>query len=332
MLAFASLVVCLFHVAFASHDLFTRNKHERHIQVIRRRAKTYNLTDMYKGQDFFNDWTFFTDPDPTHGYVNYVDETTAQNAELAYVDSTGVAILAVDDTHNVAPGSNRDSVRIGSKKSYDGGLFIVDLAAMPYGCSVWPAWWSVGPDWPAGGEIDVLEGVNLATTNQYTLHTSSGCTIDPPSGGVQLFTAQILGTQCESASGANAGCAFKDSDPRSYGEGFNNAGGGVFAHTWDESGIKIWHFSRADIPTDIISGNPDPSTWPTPSAFFSSQSCDMASHFYQHQLTFDITLCGDWAGSAYSSSGCPGTCQDAVSDPGNFVNAKFKINYVAVYS
>jgi hypothetical protein len=42
-------------------------------------------------------------------------------------------------------------------------------------------------------------------------------------------------------------------------------------------------------------------------------------------------LCRDFAGGAYPSSGCPGTCADHVADPNNFKDAKWKINYVATY-
>lgn len=35
----------------------------------------------------------------------------------------------------------------------------------------------VGPNWPASGEIDIIEGVHTSTTNSMTLHSSSGCTI-----------------------------------------------------------------------------------------------------------------------------------------------------------
>jgi hypothetical protein len=46
----------------------------------------------------------------------------------------------------------------------------------------------------------------------------------------------------------------------------------------------------------------------------------MASHFFVHSLVIDTTLCGDWAGNSnvYASSGCPGTCAQAVSKASNF--------------
>jgi beta-glucanase (GH16 family) len=55
-------------------------------------------------------------------------------------------------------------MRITTTKTYNGGLFIADFERMPFGCSLWPAYWSVGSDWPNGGEIDILEGVNDQTT------------------------------------------------------------------------------------------------------------------------------------------------------------------------
>ena len=224
-----------------------------------------------------------------------------------------------------------NSVRISTNKTYNGGLFITDVFAMPTGCSVWPAWWSVGPNWPEGGEIDIIEGVNTNSQNQYTLHTADGCQLDSTIS-TSLHTAQIVDSQCASSAANNDGCAFIDTDARSFGQNFNDIGGGVYAHLWDNTGIKAWHFPRNAVPPDIDAQQPNPANWGSPAAFWSAKSCDVSSHFFDHVLTFDTTLCGDWAGSVYSSSGCPGTCAEAVSNPSNFDNARWKINYVAVYN
>lgn len=62
------------------------------------------------------------------------------------------------DYKNVAP-YGRQSIRLTSKKSYNSGLIILDLAHMPGGiCGTWPAFWTLGPDWPNHGEIDIIEG------------------------------------------------------------------------------------------------------------------------------------------------------------------------------
>lgn len=283
---------------------------------------------MYKGEDFFSQWDFFTEDDPTHGLVNYQSQGDAESKHLAFVDGDAT-ILAVDATKTLQPGQKRDSVRITSKKKWSAGLFIADFSHMPFGCSTWPAYWSVGPGWPNAGEIDVVEGVNQQSTNQYTLHTSEGCKASKGSVDVSGKPGQT--TQCATIGGDNTGCAYIDTDARSYGQGFNDAGGGVFAHLWDHTGIKIWHFARSDVPSNIQSGSPDPSGWGSPAAFWSSDTCDIGQHFHDHSLVIDTTLCGDWAGAVYSSAGCPGTCEQAVADPKNFKDAKWKINFVAVY-
>lgn len=202
---------------------------------------------------------------------------------------------------------------------------------MPHGCSVWPAWWMVGANWPNNGEIDVLEGVHNQPTNQYTLHTGSGCTLDKTpaaatknvtTGALQAFSSTVLGETCESSDGNNDGCGFLDTDTRSYGAGFNSAGGGVYATLIDSTGVSAWFFSRDDVPCDIDSASPNPAGWGVPAAFWSAATCDPSTHFKGLSLTFDITLCGDWAGATYPSS-CPGTCASAVMDPANFQGAFF---------
>ncbi|KAG2757153.1 glycoside hydrolase family 16 protein [Suillus brevipes Sb2] len=320
--------------------------HSRHRRTpVRRQSsnKTYTIQDLYQGEDFMNQWDFFTGTDPTGGNVNYQSKTDAQSKGLAYVNSCdNSTVLAVDSTSTVASGGQRDSVRITSQKSYNSGLFVIDASNMPVGCSTWPSFWTVGPNWPSAGEIDIIEGVNNQATNQMTLHsgTSQSCSIAKSNSTTDHFTGQVLGTNCYSTQNADAGCGVEDTDTRSFGYGFNNADGGVFALLWDNSsGMSMWHFARADIPADLIAQTPNPSTWSTPAGFWSAQSCDISANFYDHQMVIDTTICGNWAGgSAYSSSGCPGTCSDMVANATNYVvffdavvDAKWVINYVAVY-
>lgn len=39
----------------------------------------------------------------------------------------------------LAVGDKRDSVRISSTALYGGGLFMLDMKLVPWGCAVWPA-------------------------------------------------------------------------------------------------------------------------------------------------------------------------------------------------
>ena len=98
---------------------------------------------------------------------------------------------------------------------------------------VWPSFWTKGPDWPSGGEIDILEAVNRATNNQMTLHTSPGCT--QPAGVVQ--SGMTSGSNCSAGTNSSDGCTVIEEQPNSYGAGFNDAGGGVWATQFDVSGI-----------------------------------------------------------------------------------------------
>lgn len=41
----------------------------------------------------------------------------------------------------------------------------MDAYHMPWGCGVWPAWWSYGPNWPQSGEIDIIEGQYARSPN-----------------------------------------------------------------------------------------------------------------------------------------------------------------------
>ncbi|KAE8148020.1 concanavalin A-like lectin/glucanase domain-containing protein [Aspergillus avenaceus] len=288
----------------------------------------YTLKDDYgTGFTFFDQFSFFTGADPTNGFVKYVDRGTAQNTGLISAEGT---YMGVDHT-NVA-GDGRPSVRITSNKSYNQGLFILDLAHMPGSvCGTWPAFWLLGPDWPNNGEIDVIEGVNDQSVNQFALHTSDSCTINNSGFSGQLLTSNCYVKAAGQAN--NAGCGIKDTSAQSYGNGFNSAGGGVYATEWTDQKIDIWFFPRSGIPGDISSGNPNPSGWGTPVARFQG-ACNINSHFKGLQIIFDTTFCGDWAGNVWGQSSCAskGTCRDFVANnPAEFKESYWSVNSLKVY-
>lgn len=137
-------------------------------------AQQYQLIASYTPANFFDEFEFFTVsipckpfnglllsntykyPDPTEGFVQFVDNTTAFSTRLAAA-TPDLIYLGVDHTH-VYPttGPGRPSVRVQSKMAFTEGLFVLDLAHMPVGCGTWPAYWTVGPEWPKYGEIGMF--------------------------------------------------------------------------------------------------------------------------------------------------------------------------------
>lgn len=290
--------------------------------------------DEYSGQTFFDRWDFYDQSDPTNGHVTFLNKSAAFSNGLAYVDPNGTVIMKGDDTTTLAQGVYRNSVRISSQAVYNTGLFILDLNRAPWGCGVWPAFWTVGANWPNLGEIDIIEGVHDNEHNQVTWHTRDGCNLTTPTN---YYTGSIVSpnaqnqSDCNALLNNNAGCAITEWSRASYGPYFDAQGGGVFAMKWDENGIAVWSFYRAAVPQDITNGIPDTANWGSPVAELWPQGCDPLQYFANHSIVFDITFCGDWAGNSYATSGCPGTCDERLMDPANFVNASFSINSLKVY-
>lgn len=71
--------------------------------------------------------------------LSYVDRATAFGGGLAFWTENGTAGIQAEHWARLEPGTKRDSVRITSKALFAGGLFIIDLGLMPWGCGVWPA-------------------------------------------------------------------------------------------------------------------------------------------------------------------------------------------------
>lgn len=296
--------------------------------------QSYQLDTEYSGASFFDEWDFFTGTDPSEGFVTYVDQKTANNDGLAYVDGDGIAHMGVDSTTVLDPsGAGRESVRITTKKNYTHGLIISDIVNMPAGvCGTWPAFWTFGTDWPNSGEIDIIEGVNSQSSNLMSLHVGGTCSV---AGDQQTGTLQTA--NCDQAAGFGSGCGTLDTSKESYGAGFNANGGGVFATQWTSDFIRIWFFPAGSVPQDITQGNPNPdiSVWGEPVSNFEG-SCTIDDHFKNHYIVFDTTFCGDWAGAVWANdpvcSALAPTCEEYVAlNPDAFNDMYWSVKSVKIY-
>jgi hypothetical protein len=136
-----------------------------------------------------------------------------------------------------------------------GSLIVMDVLHIPYGCSVrsitvllwdythvvyvqvWPAFWTYGieKEWPEAGEIDIIEAINDMERNQIALHTIPGCS--------KADTLPQSGRTLETDCSTNRGCIVAESKPNSFGPGFSEAGGGVYALLIEPTNINVWFFS-----------------------------------------------------------------------------------------
>ncbi|PCH44970.1 glycoside hydrolase family 16 protein [Wolfiporia cocos MD-104 SS10] len=302
-------------------------------------AACYEPLHDYSGDTFMDGWDFYGKWDNlTLGNVTYLTAEAAAEQKLVYVNDAGNVILRVDNFTDVKDGGLRNSIRLTSSELYDfGSLWIIDAYHLPYGCSVWPAFWSFGPHWPYDGEIDIIEAINTMPNNQMALHTTEGCYHDTP--------PDQTGFSIDNDCGTASGCTVGESAPNSYESGFAAAGGGVFATQFDVTGIYIWFWSRPNVPASITNATAnssiDISSWGPPSASYpNGTSCDISKYYTAQQLVFDITLCGDWAGvpgiydSTCYNAGPTHDCylDNVVGNGSNYDEAYFEVAYVRTYT
>lgn len=105
--------------------------------------------------------------------MTYYSHSSALLTGLINSSATAPAYVGADyQTVTNVNGAGRPSVRISTAKAWTHGLFIGDFNHAPGGiCGTWPAFWTLGPNWPYNGEIDILEGANQLTQNTVSLHS-----------------------------------------------------------------------------------------------------------------------------------------------------------------
>ena len=81
----------------------------------------------------------------------------------------------------------------------------------------------------------------------------------------------------------NSGCQVEDSSLPLRGPSFGQHGGGVYAVDWTTEAVRVWSFSRDQIPSDITYGNPQPEGWGKP-VFMLKGHCVTADNFRDQRL------------------------------------------------
>ncbi|KAH8113075.1 concanavalin A-like lectin/glucanase domain-containing protein [Phellopilus nigrolimitatus] len=298
-------------------------------------ATPFQLVQNHQGSNFLNNWSFYSGLDTNNtGSIIYQSQEQAQQEQLAFLNSAGNYILKVDNTTDGRNDSSYGRATVKLLTSYtisSGNLVLFDAVHLPYGCSVWPAFWSQGPAWPDDGEIDIFEGVNMQTQNDISLHTLNGCTHPSANLSNGIETGQLISTDCFNQTEFNQGCIVQVPGS-SYGASFAQNGGGVYALNWNASGIFVWFFPRGSVPSDLSTDFPNPDGWGLPTAAYPTSSCDVSKYFSPQTLILDITICGNFAGQpGVFAQTCSGNCVDLVQTPSNYDNAYFEISYIKVF-
>ncbi|KAK4159022.1 glycoside hydrolase family 16 protein [Cladorrhinum sp. PSN259] len=310
----------------------------------------YQIMEEYQPSEFLDKFEYFDGEDPANGFVQYTSQEEALRRNLAYVKTdnghTTSVVLRADNSLDAENG--RRSIRLHSKNQYGPGLFIFDVKHTPYGCGSQPALWLADPDnWPENGEIGVMRGYHGDHINWMNLYTSANCNV----GGVKrkMKGSQIT-THCDYSSESFNGCfsqawSFKQKENTyTIGPNFNNAGGGIMAMEYRNEGIRIWQFSRDNIPDDISlvgdghQKNPNPSKWGPPMADYPNTNCNIGDHFKNQRIIVNIGFCGSPAPYRWTEGdGCfvqnPGTtCQGYVAQNASaFDNTYWEFNGFQIY-
>eukprot|EP00930_Biecheleria_cincta_P101943 TRINITY_DN9359_c0_g1_i1.p1 TRINITY_DN9359_c0_g1~~TRINITY_DN9359_c0_g1_i1.p1 ORF type:complete len:456 (-),score=53.94 TRINITY_DN9359_c0_g1_i1:205-1521(-) len=313
----------------------------------------YTLVESHVGRDFFDKWTFYTGPDPTHGDVSFQSLEEAESAGLATASEDRV-YLGVDANTVLQAGQDRKATKILSNSVFNSGLFVLRADHVPSACGAWPAWWMYGENsqhrWPRWGELDIVEAVHTAPFATATLHTREDCQQSQVSAGVGGdFDGQGWGQGRNNQAAKNCfveapdqfknqGCGQKMPDG-SFGADLNSRGGvSTWAAEWDPVAlhIRVWFFPSGQEPQDLLGQQPKPDSWGEPEAFFSLDptTCS-ANHFKNMRMVFDITFCGDYAGKTFQQA-CPQaqgmSCTEFVErNPRAFAEAYWSIRGLEVY-
>ncbi|MCB0298613.1 MAG: hypothetical protein KDE52_01075 [Calditrichaeota bacterium] len=341
---------------------------------------SYEIADI---ENLF--FTTFPHDDPTVGDVVY-DRKMWQNDDMLRLENgDGLYLFIKERSDDVLFDSFRmTSKAFYNLNDENQRVLFVFKGKMPSVNGVWPAWWLNGSrqpewtyqhsgqiatdaeldgysgkghfydtpsavnstDWPAAGELDIIETINGENIIHNTLHTC-------PQMCDARWNDDPEISNCANAKNGdpNAGCSGK---PYKV-----DAVEGTFACIWEQQTIRFYYWTPAE---DVrksggpLSENPQPEQWNgenlknTVYLLETDATCDNEAHqewqcnscsesntcsFVNMKMIFNITLCGKWAGAKFDESDTPvKNCQSYISGEGreNIHNEFIKIEYVGVFN
>jgi len=248
-----------------------------------------------KGKSFFDSFKFLRNDD-NHGAAEYLSQEEAEKVGVAQAEGSYAVLRS-------GPASpqyefKRKTAKIASSESWKYFLFTAKFSHVPYGCGVWPAIFTLAPDaaWPDGGEMDLLEYVNMDVSKS-SLHTGGSCRLDTSKLNKYGYMPDRndMNYDCVTHYPKRLGCAPNKS--MKSGQGWANSPGAV-ALQWTETFVKLFYIPEHEIPADMESGTPDPDAWDRwVFAYypFEGTSCDMQ----KQEIVMQINFCGDWASKVW---------------------------------
>lgn len=259
----------------------------------------YRLVWRAEGEDFFSKFNFLWD-DPNHGSAQYLIPPQAEQEGV--VEATRHWAILRAGRRSPQYKYKRMTARIETKASWKNFLSIFKFSHVPYGCGVWPALFTLADhgQWPNGGELDMLEYVNM-DVSKASFHTGGSCTLD--SSKVNEYgnmpDRNEMNYDCVTNYPDRLGCA-----PNKWMKSAQNWANspGVLATQWTEDFIKLFYIPEYEIPQDIKDEAPAPEDWDRWLFSYyplSGTSCQIAAQ----KLMMQINFCGDWAGKVWSLDG-----------------------------
>eukprot|EP00434_Breviolum_minutum_P002787 symbB.v1.2.002449.t1/scaffold99.1/size346285/5 len=271
----------------------------------------YRLSWRAAGRDFFDQFTF-VEEDDTHGAQKYLSKRQAFNDKVISISSSGSAILRVGELVATGdPGApyKRNSVMIHSNYAWTpstGMLVVMKYNHVPYGASIWPAFWLMNSDniWPKGGEFDIMEYAN-DEASKITFHADRNCVLDNRKLGYCMRGKHMGGpgpSNCNTNYWKNLfGCRPRQVQKTGHWYATNP---GVIAAAWDDDGITVYHIPEHRIPADLKDDKPRPEGWGEFAVAYLPMEHHSCKDIAQPQeIVLNIALCGDWAGNGWFRSG-----------------------------